>query len=190
MDRNCFDEQSVFQINNWRFVFLIRYDYGLCEVIVSDNGTQFTSVESSEFSARNGIIHFITSPGHSQSNGQAERYVDTVKSALTKGLRDGKKITNVLLKFLFYYRSIPPATTNSSPAEVFLRRQLRTVLDLLRPNTFDLSQAARHRYQINFDKHTKHLNLQGNDIVLCCDFWDDQNEVKSTPGVLLDRQGS
>ncbi|CAF4389078.1 unnamed protein product, partial [Rotaria magnacalcarata] len=61
-----------------------RYD--LCEEIVSDNGTQFTSEEFVRFCVRNGIKHIRTTPGHPQSNGQAERYVNTVKTALRKGL--------------------------------------------------------------------------------------------------------
>ena len=79
--------------------------YGLCEEIVSDNGPQFTSDEFAQFCARNGIRHIRTAPGHPQSNGQAERYVDTVKSALTKGLQKGGRVADVLYKFLFVYRS-------------------------------------------------------------------------------------
>ena len=101
--------------------------YGLCEKIISDNGTQFTSEEFSEFCARNGIRHIRTSPGHPQSNGKAERYVDIVKSAVKKGLNDGGKISDILSKFLFCYRSTPHSTTNLSPAELFLKRQVRTI---------------------------------------------------------------
>ncbi|CAF4638013.1 unnamed protein product, partial [Rotaria sp. Silwood2] len=164
--------------------------YGLCETIVSDNGTQFTSTEFTEFCARNGIQHITTSPGHPQSNGQAERYVDIVKSALKKGLFYGGKISDVLLKFLFCYRTTPHATTNSSPAELFFKRQLRTVLDLLRPNTIDSSYTSQCRYKKNFDQHTKERYFQKNNKVLVRDFRNNSNKIKWTPGVLIDRQGS
>ena len=77
--------------------------YGLCQIIVSDNGTQFTGTEFNEFYSRNGIKHITNPPGHPQYNGQAERYVDTVKSALKKRLHNGGTISDVLLKFLFWY---------------------------------------------------------------------------------------
>jgi transposase InsO family protein len=164
--------------------------YGLCEIIVSDNGSQFTSTEFNEFCARNGIKHITTSPGHPQSNGQAERYVDTVKSALKKGLQNGGNISDVLLNFLFHYRTTPHATTNATPAELLLKRQLRTVLDLLRPNTFDPSHAARCRYQRNFDQHTKARYFQANNTVLVRDFRNSSNKIQWTPGVLINRQGA
>lgn len=140
--------------------------YGLCEEIVSDNGTQFTSDEFAQFCARHGIRHIRTTPGHPQSNGQAEKYVDIVKSALKKASNDGGNVVDSLQKFLFRYRSTPHSTTNATPAELFLKRQLRTVLDLLRPTAADTSEKSRKRYQSNFDRHTKERLFNSNDKVL------------------------
>lgn len=56
--------------------------YGLCTIIVSDNGTQFTSEELERFCVKRGLTHMKTAPGHSQSNGQAEMYVEIVETAM------------------------------------------------------------------------------------------------------------
>ncbi|XP_055357101.1 uncharacterized protein K02A2.6-like [Paramacrobiotus metropolitanus] len=66
--------------------------YGPCTEIVSDNGTQFTSEQFSEFCQQYGIRHFRTPPGHPQSNGQAERYVQTVKDGVSKLMADQKRL--------------------------------------------------------------------------------------------------
>jgi transposase InsO family protein len=164
--------------------------YGLCEEIVSDNGTQFTSDEFAEFCGRHGIRHIRTAPGHPQSNGQAERYVDTVKTALKKGITDGGNLSDVLCKFLFRYRSTTHSTTNSTPAELFLKREFRTVLDLLRPNAVDASNKARTRYQTNFDQHAKARIFNPGDKVLVRDLRKSPNIVKWIAGTLIRRSGS
>ena len=58
--------------------------HGLPEVLVSDNGTVFTSEEFSAFMRRNGIQHLTSALYHPTSNRLAERAVQTLKGALRK----------------------------------------------------------------------------------------------------------
>lgn len=56
--------------------------FGLPSTIVSDNGRQFVSEEFAKFMKDNGIKHVFTAPYYPASNGQAERYVHTIKRAV------------------------------------------------------------------------------------------------------------
>ncbi|XP_055632916.1 uncharacterized protein K02A2.6-like [Toxorhynchites rutilus septentrionalis] len=111
--------------------------FGIPTVIVSDNGSQFTSAEFRDFCEEFGIVHFRTAPYHPQSNGQAERFVDTLKRSLKKIVDGGERSTLTALQtFLYVYRSTPSAVlSGQSPAEVMLGRKMRTTLDLLRPSS-------------------------------------------------------
>ncbi|CAH8498480.1 unnamed protein product [Schistosoma intercalatum] len=108
--------------------------FGIPELIVSDNGTQFTSEIFSQFCRQNGIQHIRTPPYHPQSNGQVERFVSTFKNALKKSKGEGTT-EDILERFLFIYRSTPnPQTINGlSPAEALLGRKIRTHFDVIRP---------------------------------------------------------
>ncbi|XP_055614966.1 uncharacterized protein K02A2.6-like [Toxorhynchites rutilus septentrionalis] len=108
---------------------------GMLETLVSDNGTQFTSAEFAQFCLENGVDHVTTAPFNPQSNGQAERFVDTFKQAIKK-IREGRgPIQNALDTFLLTYRTTPnvSAPGGKSPSEVMFGRRIRTSLDLLRP---------------------------------------------------------
>ena len=56
--------------------------FGNPEQIVSDNGTQFCSDNFESWYKQRGIQHTRTVRFHPSSNGQAERFVDTLKRAL------------------------------------------------------------------------------------------------------------
>ena len=56
--------------------------HGFPEVLRSDNGPQYASLEMAEFLSSNNIQHATSSPHYPQSNGMAERFVQTVKRLL------------------------------------------------------------------------------------------------------------
>jgi transposase InsO family protein len=58
--------------------------HGVPEVIVTDNGTYFTSQEFADFTSENGILHVKSSPCHPASNGLAERSVGIFKEGMKK----------------------------------------------------------------------------------------------------------
>ena len=62
--------------------------FGFPELLVSDNGPQFVSKEFSDWLAESGIMHIRSAPYHPQSNGAAERCVQTFKNAMKAMLRE------------------------------------------------------------------------------------------------------
>lgn len=115
--------------------------YGLPVELVSDNGPPFNSREFVLFCQVNGIKPVKSPPYHPQSNGSAERAVQTVKKGLEKTLflEKGKQISrelllNRLLDFLFIYRNTPCSVTKIPPSECLFKKKPRTRFDLLKPS--------------------------------------------------------
>lgn len=129
---------EVFIVNNMTSATVIRYlrmifaIHGLCETLVSDNGTSFVSSEMKQFLEANKIKHVRSAPFHPSTNGLAERMVQTVKDKLRKmdGMSWDVKIPNLLLGL----RATPCAATNKSPAELLFNRRVRTLLDTINPH--------------------------------------------------------
>ena len=108
--------------------------FGIPKQIVSDNGPQFVSSEFRTFCKKQGIRHTLLPPYHLQSNGQAERFVKTLKGAIKKGMESGKaSLEEVVTDFLSVYRNTSHSTTNVSPAKLLMNKDLRCQLDLLKP---------------------------------------------------------
>lgn len=154
---------------------------GMPETVVSDNGTQFTSAEFAEFCSTNGIQHITTAPFHPQSNGQAERFVDTFKRA-TKKIREGKgSMQEALDLFLLTYRTTPnPSAPNgSSPSEAMFGRRIRTNLELLRPPT--------PCQQDQEQQPGKHRSFNRNDLVYVKIY--SRNAWSWVPGTVVEKLG-
>uniref|UniRef100_A0AC34FS61 Integrase catalytic domain-containing protein n=1 Tax=Panagrolaimus sp. ES5 TaxID=591445 RepID=A0AC34FS61_9BILA len=111
---------------------------GSPRVLVTDNGTQFTSAEFSSFCKLHGIRHITSPVYHPQSNGQAERMVDTVKRFIRKCLvvnGETLNVANCVTTFLQAYHSTPSKATpgECTPAFAHLGREIRTSMDMILP---------------------------------------------------------
>lgn len=105
--------------------------FGLPEHLVTDNGSQFTSVEFQKFLRDNDIQHTLTAPGHPATNGLAERYVGEFKDKLNKIGDTGESVQTKLDRFLLTYRATP-TSLGKSPSELLMNRQPRIRLSALR----------------------------------------------------------
>ena len=107
--------------------------FGVVHYVVSDKGSQFTSAEFKEFCKIFQIKHVTTLRYYPRSNGQAERFADTLKRALKKA--PGTPMDKALQQFLQVYRITPNPNTPLavSPAETMFARKIRSVFDKLLP---------------------------------------------------------
>ena len=128
---------------------------GVPLTVISDNGPQFSSEAFRRFSRSWDFTHLTSSPLYPQSNGAAERAVQTVKQLL-------KKSPDPFLALLAY-RSTPLAG-GYSPSELLQGRRLRTPVpahpSLLQPRWPDIptfkrvDQQSKLRQKAYFD--TRH----------------------------------
>lgn len=106
--------------------------HGLPEILVSDNATIFKSYEFQEFCRNNGIRQRLIAPGHPATNGQAERYVHTLKTKLKCMMFQPGTLHEKLCDVLMRYRATP-LYCGRTPAELLLGNNIRIKLDLIKP---------------------------------------------------------
>ncbi|XP_060075780.1 uncharacterized protein K02A2.6-like [Ylistrum balloti] len=104
------DTRSTTVINHMKSLFA---RCGIPTEVISDNGPQYSGREFKQFSQEWKFKHVTSSPYHPQSNGMAERFVQTVKNMLQKAVKDGKDPYLALLEF-----RNTPGETGSSPAQL------------------------------------------------------------------------
>jgi transposase InsO family protein len=108
----------------------IFQDNGIPEILMTDQGTNFMSHEFNEFCVEYQVKHVCSSAHHHQSNGLAERYVQTVKNTLKKCSQDKTDHHLALLAL----KATPIDSTLPSPAELLQHRRFRTRLPQVRPD--------------------------------------------------------
>ncbi|XP_052820412.1 uncharacterized protein K02A2.6-like [Mya arenaria] len=124
--------------------------HGIPEVLRSDNGPCYDSLEFNKFAEQYDFKHITSSPGHSSGNGLAEITVKTIKSLFTKTKQAGNDPYLALLE----YRNAP-LQCGQSPAQLLMSRQLRSTLPLvdkqLKPRVHDM-QTVKDKMHISKQK--------------------------------------
>ena len=140
--------------------------YGLPEQLVSDNGPQFVAKEFEEFMLNNGIKHIRSAPYHPATNGLSGTFRAVIqKSDGSNEENSGQTWQHRLSSFLLAYRSTPHTVTNVSPGSLFLQRELRTRLDLLRETTEQIVQKKQEEQKEWHDKSTRERGFEPNNVV-------------------------
>ena len=105
--------------------------WGRPETIISDNGPQFASKTFADGCNVHSIAHLTSAPFHPASNGEAERLVVVLKQTMKRAVKEEKKSNHLALReFLQQYLATPHCTTGRTPAELMLRRQVRSSISL------------------------------------------------------------
>jgi transposase InsO family protein len=129
--------------------------HGIPEVLLTDNGPQFVSVDFASFCELYGITHVTSSPYWPRGNGKAESAVKVVKSLM-------KKSTDMYLALL-HYRNTPQQGHTFSPAQRSLGRRTRSTLpvakQLLNPEG-SASELVQAQITAKRQQAKKHYDMQ------------------------------
>ena len=133
--------------------------YGIPEELVSDC-SPFDSDEFKAFAADWGFVFNPSSPGFSQSNGQAETSVKSAKKLIKKCAQ----AKTCPYKALLELRNTPMQVINLSPAQILMQRRTRSIMpstpQMLKPRLADPRRANEQRTLIqkkHYDKNSKPL---------------------------------
>ena len=158
--------------------------YGIPTQVVSDNGPQFCSAEFENFLKKNGVKHVRVSPYHAASNGLAERMVQSFKRSYHSSKQDKISTHQSIANFLLTYRSTTHPTTGYTPAKLFLGRELRTKLSLIKPDAQSTVIKAQGNQKDYHDLHAKYREFYPGDAVLIKDL---RKEKTWWPGTVVER---
>ena len=100
--------------------------FGISEILVTDNGPQFSSNEFQVFARGWSFNYVTTSPRYPQSNGKVENAVRTVKRLFEKCKEAGLAEFEALLD----WRITPPEGMDTSLAQRLMVRRCRTLLPM------------------------------------------------------------
>ena len=136
---------------------VIFSEYGWPDTIVSDNGPCYTTEAFTKTMQVYRVNHITSSPHYPQSNGLAEKFVQTVKSLFYKARGEGAD----LYKALMIYKNTPLTSNMQSLMQILQNRTASSQLPM--------SNSARRQLGLETEKlriKTKNENLPSHDLHL------------------------
>ena len=182
---------DLFEINNTNFIIIVDYyskypeiaelsttttqavikrltetfcRFGIPAEVVSDNGPQFSSAEYKQFAKTFGFKITHSSPQHPQSNGQAERYVQTIKNIIKKNANNRIDVQLALLN----YRNTALDGIGASPAQLLMCRRLKTRIPIFKQrlkaqqqkSVIERIKARQNNQKYQYDRHAGKIHKE------------------------------
>ncbi len=132
----------------------------------------------------NGIQHIRVAPYHPRSNGMAERFVQTFKTAMKKMVNDGEDVNQKL--DLLIYRKTPQSTTMQAPAMLLTKQIPRSRIDLLTPDLQKKVNDKQQKQKKDFDRNTRMKTFGIEETVWVRNY---RGEKRWISGIILKRNG-
>ena len=143
-----FEVDFLAEINSETVITKLKHHfcrYGIPDVVISDNGPQYTSHEFHNFAKKYGFSHEPISPGNSQSNGAAEAAVKIAKNVMKKCHRAKEDPYLGLLNV----RNTPNEGMETSPVQRLLGRRTKTAIptipERLKPVAINFEKERRDK---------------------------------------------
>lgn len=120
-------------------------EFGVPDIVRSDNGPPFNSKEFASFADDLGFKHRKVTPKWARANGEVERFVRTVKKVVKTAKLEHKNYKQELNRLLRNYRATPHSTTRVAPATALFGRPIKTKLPEMSTPCSDLEIRERDR---------------------------------------------
>ena len=88
VEMGCIKQKSAVEVTTWIYKNIFCR-YSVCDIHITDNGTEIVNAISKELYNRTGVTHCLTSPFHPQANGLVEHMNRTTTATLKKIIQDG-----------------------------------------------------------------------------------------------------
>ena len=122
---------------------------GFCDVLLSDNGSVFTSSEFEDYLSSRGIKHELSPIYYPQYN-PVERFNGTLKNFIQTSVLEKKPLKSALQSFLFSYRSSVHPSTGLSPFVLLRNRVMKSKLFLPSKSILKSKQNRSPRKVVRF----------------------------------------
>jgi len=120
-------------------------EFGVPDIVRSDNWPPFNSKEFATFADDLGFKHRKVTPKWARANGEVERFVRTVKKVVKTAKLEHKNYKQELNRLLRNYRATPHSTTRVAPATALFGRPIKTKLPEMSTPCSDLEIRERDR---------------------------------------------
>ena len=147
-------------------------EFGVPDVVKSDNGPPLNSKEFTAFADDLGFKHRKVTLKWAHANGEVERFVRTVKKVIKTAKLEHKNCKQELNKMLRNYRATSHSTTRVASATVLFGRPMKTKLPEVTPCSdaaiWQRDQAAKAKMKEHADnkRYVKPSAIKEGDIVL------------------------